>query len=120
MPPDPGEAGKAALEGIDSDGDGVRDDIQRYIALNFPDSAKTRAALTQQAKTFQSMLIGANDKSASMRNAMESGGHWRASNLYYNQPIRNSWILQKLLASYKRRCSIREHVVLPTSNIVSR
>jgi len=33
LPPNPGEAGKATLQGIDSDNDGVRDDIQRYIAL---------------------------------------------------------------------------------------
>ena len=45
LPPDPGEAGKATLEGIDSDQDGIRDDIQRYIALTYPDSQKTRAAL---------------------------------------------------------------------------
>src|SRR5216683_231714 len=36
LPPDPGAAGKATLQGIDSDGDGVRDDIQRYIALTYP------------------------------------------------------------------------------------
>ena len=50
LPPDPGEAGKATLEGIDSDKDGVRDDVQRYIAITYPKSAKTRAALTQMAK----------------------------------------------------------------------
>jgi len=50
LPPDPGEAGKVTLEGIDSDGDGVRDDVQRYIALTYPDSEKTRLALTQHAK----------------------------------------------------------------------
>jgi len=37
LPPDPGSAGRATLEGIDSDGDGVRDDIQRFIELNYPD-----------------------------------------------------------------------------------
>jgi hypothetical protein len=47
LPPDPGEAGKATIEGIDSDQDGLRDDIQRYIALTYPDSEKTREALRQ-------------------------------------------------------------------------
>jgi hypothetical protein len=40
LPPDPGEAGKVTLAGIDSDNDGVRDDIQRYIALTYPNSEK--------------------------------------------------------------------------------
>ena len=55
VPPDPGEAGKATLEGIDSDNDGVRDDIQRYIVLTYPNSEKTRAGLTQLAVTYQDL-----------------------------------------------------------------
>lgn len=62
LPPDPGEAGKATLQGIDSDQDGVRDDIQRYIALTYPDSAKKRAALTQFAKGKQTALRSAGSK----------------------------------------------------------
>jgi len=42
LPPDPGDTGKATLAGIDSDNDGVRDDIERYIWLTYPASAKTR------------------------------------------------------------------------------
>jgi len=34
LPPDPGEAGKATLTGIDVDRDGVRDDLQRYIIFH--------------------------------------------------------------------------------------
>ena len=57
LPPDPGEVGEATLEGIDSDGDGMRDDIQRFIALTHSDSARTRAALTQFAsENFQALL----------------------------------------------------------------
>ena len=33
LPPDPGKAGKETLLGIDTDSDGVCDDIQRYIYL---------------------------------------------------------------------------------------
>jgi hypothetical protein len=36
LPPDPGEAGKQTMLGIDSDGDGIRDDVQRYIYLTYP------------------------------------------------------------------------------------
>ncbi len=69
LPPDPGEAGKATLLGIDSDNDGVRDDIQRYIALTYPDSAKKRAALRQDAKAMNDALEDADDKRASINNA---------------------------------------------------
>jgi len=60
LPPDPGEAGMATLEGIDSDGDGVRDDVQRWIALTFPNSEKVRAALTQSAITIQKFMLDAD------------------------------------------------------------
>jgi len=37
LPPDPGAAGHESLAGIDSDDDGLRDDIQRLIAIKFKD-----------------------------------------------------------------------------------
>lgn len=60
LPPDPGKAGKATLEGIDSDGDGVRDDIQRYIALKYPDEPLIRAALYQYARANQATLLSSS------------------------------------------------------------
>lgn len=71
LPPDPGEAGKATLLGIDSDNDGVRDDIQRYIELNYPNSAKTRMALRQYAKATNNALRDANDKRKSINNSYQ-------------------------------------------------
>jgi hypothetical protein len=35
VPPDPGETGKQTVEGIDSDHDGLRDDVQRFILLTY-------------------------------------------------------------------------------------
>jgi hypothetical protein len=35
LPPDPGQAGKLTIDGIDVDKDGVRDDVQRWIAENW-------------------------------------------------------------------------------------
>jgi len=67
LPEDPGEAGMATLVGIDSDSDGVRDDVQRYIALTYPESEKIRAALTQYAITMQDALLDADDKEKSVR-----------------------------------------------------
>lgn len=68
LPPDPGEAGKATLEGIDSDGDGLRDDIQRYIVLTYPDSQKTRAALRQAAIALQKIILESPDEESALRN----------------------------------------------------
>jgi len=66
LPPDPGDAGTATLQGIDADGDGVRDDIQRYIAYTFFGSPKTQATLLQDAVALQLIIIaGDNVDSAS-------------------------------------------------------
>jgi hypothetical protein len=56
LPPDPGEAGKQTLEGIDSDNDGVRDDVQRWIAVRYPTSLETRSALGDYAQALQDVL----------------------------------------------------------------
>jgi hypothetical protein len=60
LPPDPGVNGLMSIQGIDSDGDGVRDDVQRYVALSYPSSAKARASLTQVTTAVQALLMGAN------------------------------------------------------------
>jgi len=73
LPPDPGAAGKLTLAGIDSDNDGVRDDVQRWIALTFPNSQKTRAALRQMAQDNQNMLLLSNDKQLVYAAAVQMG-----------------------------------------------
>lgn len=57
LPPDPGDAGKTTIAGLDSDHDGVRDDLQRYIILTYPQSETERAGLIQLAKADQDFLI---------------------------------------------------------------
>lgn len=87
LPPDPGEAGKQTLEGIDSDHDGVRDDVQRYIVLNHLDSAKTRAALVQLAKEIQLRIkIADTDKEAAIRLAKASDGLYCLLYVFRNDP----------------------------------
>ncbi|HAD09678.1 MAG TPA: hypothetical protein DCF62_09370, partial [Porticoccaceae bacterium] len=39
--------------GIDSDSDGLRDDVQRYIYLTYPDRPNVQGALTQYALLLQ-------------------------------------------------------------------
>jgi hypothetical protein len=60
VPPDPGEAGKQTLEGIDADGDGVRDDVERWILSTFLNSPREQAVLHQYAVGFGSLLLNAD------------------------------------------------------------
>lgn len=66
LPPDPGKPGKETLLGIDSDLDGVRDDIQRYIYLSYPENETVRMALTQIAIEYQSLFSHAGDPGAAV------------------------------------------------------
>jgi hypothetical protein len=68
FPPDPGEAGKKTLEGIDSDHDGLRDDIQRWIFARFSTEPKKRAALKQMALFYQSSLFIKNSPEEKKKN----------------------------------------------------
>jgi hypothetical protein len=74
LPPDPGPAGMQTLSGIDSDGDGVRDDIQRWIAVTQPNSARNRAALTQAARGIQAAILADNPSQANSALDTEENG----------------------------------------------
>ena len=67
LPPDPGEPGRATLAGIDSDSDGIRDDVQRYIAQTYPD-APTRKALTQVARPMLDGILVAETQGVALDN----------------------------------------------------
>ncbi len=64
FPPDPGASGKKTLIGIDSDHDGLRDDLQRWIHARFPNEPKKRSALKQLAISYMSSLQVGTDKKA--------------------------------------------------------
>ncbi len=68
LPPDPGEAGKATLEGIDSDQNEVRDDIDRYIVFTYPDSAKKREGMKQYSLSTSAYLRDRQDKAKTREN----------------------------------------------------
>lgn len=72
LPDDPGKAGKFTVEGIDSDNDGLRDDVQRFIALKYPDSELIRTMLAVYAKGLQVKIIDANDEALSVKHMQES------------------------------------------------
>lgn len=71
--PAPSSVDKVTLAGPDADGNGVRDDIDQYIAQTYPNSTKTRAAPTQYAQAAQQSLLDANDKQLSIRHGLERG-----------------------------------------------
>lgn len=57
IPPDPGEEGKATVAGIDTDRDGIRDDVQRFIVFSEPGSTSMRAAMSQFAASLQTTIL---------------------------------------------------------------
>lgn len=83
LPPDPGEAGKETVLGIDTDSDGVRDDIQRYIYHAYPENEKMRVALSQMAKEYQGMLSQPNNHDAAFEHATMMARHGEC--LFYIQ-----------------------------------
>ena len=70
VPPDPGKTGTVTLAGIDSDNDGVRDDVQRHIVATHFDSARARLALFQYARAFGKVLEQANTPDAAWDSAI--------------------------------------------------
>ena len=53
LPPDPGAEADKTIQGIDTNKNGIRDDVELAIFKTYPDSAKTRAALLQYALALQ-------------------------------------------------------------------
>jgi hypothetical protein len=64
---DPGPAGTTTLAGVDSDGDGVRDDVQRWINESYSSSVNQKSGLKQRAHAFQSTLLTTEDRAASIQ-----------------------------------------------------
>ena len=57
LPPHPGDKGEETIIGVDSDNDGVRDDVQITIAVGYHDSPKVQKALLQLAKAYQKAVV---------------------------------------------------------------
>ena len=53
LPPEPGEEAYFTIPGIDTNRNGIRDDVELAIFEEYPDSQKTRAALLQYAFALQ-------------------------------------------------------------------
>lgn len=70
LPPTPGPENDLTIAGVDSDEDGVRDDIQRHIGLSYSSDEASRLALMDVAKALQLILIQAESKDASYENLL--------------------------------------------------
>lgn len=57
-PPDPGAAGEQTVAGIDSDHDGVRDDVQRFVIISYLGTQDRTSAGLQYAASLQSYTLG--------------------------------------------------------------
>ena len=77
LPPDPGAVGNSSIEGIDSDADGVRDDVQRFIiAMDYDSTEKIRAVRQTVIAKQNILMFGAGVSEESIQ---EIGGEaWRA------------------------------------------
>jgi hypothetical protein len=112
IPPDPGEAGKQTVLGIDSNENGVRDDVERYIVFAHPQSEKTRMALTQYATEEQKMLADANDKEKTIANSELSLRAYRCFKFIYKQDIDAAIDMRKLLDAEMLNTKERSKVYL--------
>ena len=63
LPPDPERSGKETLAGVDTDGDGVRDDVQRFIVENYGYSERGVRALNNLARSYQVEIVTADSAS---------------------------------------------------------
>lgn len=62
LPPMPGSENDMTLEGVDSDADGIRDDVQIYIAQQYSDDALTNSALNKISILQQRQLENVDNK----------------------------------------------------------
>jgi hypothetical protein len=59
------------IAGPDQDKNGVRDDIDKWIREQLPESAEVKVAATKLAASFQKTLLEADDKEKSIQNIFE-------------------------------------------------
>lgn len=71
-PPDPAKV-DATIEGVDANGNGIRDDVELAIFKKYPNSARIRAAELQYAKALQMELTQVFNSETFVATAQETG-----------------------------------------------
>ena len=70
LPPDPGEAGRATLAGVDANDNGVRDDLERHISQHFGDDSRVRRAVANAVIATQQGILATGDDDSRAAQAM--------------------------------------------------
>ena len=70
LPPDPGAAGRVTLAGIDTNDNGVRDDLERYIAQHFGHADKVQRAVANAVIATQYGMLATDDDGSRAAQAM--------------------------------------------------
>lgn len=107
LPPDPGEEGKKTLEGIDSDHDGIRDDLQREIVFMYPERDEVRRVLRAMVKKEQDVITTTGDHEHFKGLKVAYTAFWDCyNNLVFGSGMRdytNSDILWNMLRNTQER-----------------
>lgn len=93
VPPDPGAAGNATVVGIDTDTNGIRDDVDRLIATKYGTNADSLKAARLSARGFQAVLAADKTSQDASRTALQesaraggcAGDGFRAAGLVASQ-----------------------------------
>jgi len=118
LPPDPGDAGKGTLLGIDSDNDGVRDDIQRYIYFTYPDDRNLRMALIQIARVYQDLILTPNDREIAHENVKKLYRSFECLS-YINSDFENNRRIKNILRAEFLNTKERSKAYLAVNNAIA-
>lgn len=125
LPPDPGEAGKATLAGIDSDNDGVRDDLQREIVFLYPNNDEVRRVLRAMIKKEQQVITTEGDHEHFKELKVAYLGFWDCYNyLIFGSGIRDYtkgdilWDMLRNTYERKQKDEERQYLATPYATSV--
>src|SRR3989344_5661485 len=92
LPPPPDPVLKdATIQGIDANGNGIRDDVELAIFEKYPDSARVRAALLQYAKALQMELTQVFNSETLVAAIQEEDRSYFCLNNYYGENLEQSF-----------------------------
>lgn len=112
LPPDPGSIGMSTLLGVDSDNDGVRDDVQIAISNRYPSDTNSQLALSQLAMGIQDAFTAQSaDDSNELNNTFQKiVSATDCITVTTSQPLQDIIFVQSLMANTSTRSEIYEDV----------
>ena len=125
LPPEPGDAGRATLAGVDVNDNGVRDDLERYIAQHFGDDPRVLRAVANaviatqhgilstddnESRSAQATLLRAGDCMGAVGPALAPYGDalWRLRRLIDDTPERRQALEAHMARVMRMNESVRE------------